>query len=127
MSYRPPQRIDEIRPGYYRLRHVKNGPWIAASIEIRGNLILLTQDATPPTAQCTANEYADMVISAVIEGEAFRHPIIRCVWFGVPIEAAEHAHMLREAAWARANAPRHPLANPDRPIDVSRIPIKDLF
>lgn len=124
---RPPQRIDEVTPGFYRRRAVRNGPWIAARIEIADGMIRLTQDATPPTAECSAADYADLVIEAVIEGEAFRHPIISCVWFGTPIERAEYDHLLRTAAWARANAPRHPAANPTKPVDINQLPINDLF
>ena len=28
----PPRRIDAIEPGYFKLRMVKNGPWVAARI-----------------------------------------------------------------------------------------------
>lgn len=122
-----PQRIDEIEPGFFRLRHVRNGPWIAARVELVGGLVRLTQDAKPPSCECSTAEYADLVVAAVIEGEAFSHPIIRCLWFGVRIAEAEYQHMLRVAAWARANAPAHPLANPGKPVDINVIPIRDLF
>lgn len=124
---RAPQRIDEVQAGFYRLQAVRNGPWIAARITIEGNTITLEQDTSPPTVSVGAGDYADLVIDAVIEGEAFGHPIIRAVWFGVRIERAEYDHLLRTAAWARANQPSHPAANPTKPIDLNRLPITDIF
>ena len=123
---RQPQRIDEVTPGYYKVRRVRNGPWIAAEIIIQGAMIIVTEDGAP-SGEVSASAYADLVIDATIEGEAFRHPVLRCAWFGVPIDATEYRHLLTLAAWARANAPDHPAANPDKRIDMGNVPITDIF
>jgi hypothetical protein len=124
---RPPQRIDQVRPGYYRIRRVKNGPWIAAEIIITNGMVFATEDNVPSFEGLQLTELANMIVEAVMGGDAFRHPVLRTLWFGVPIDAAEYKHLLALAAWARANAPSHPAANPDRPISMHTIPITDIF
>ena len=123
---RQPQRIDQVEPGFYRVRRVRNGPWTAAWIAVAGDTITLTQDDCPEV-HVSAAEYADLVIDAVMEGEAFRHPLIACLWFGVPIDRAEYQHLIRLAQWARENQPDHPAANPTKRIDMGKVPITDIF
>lgn len=123
----PPRRIDDVRPGHYRVRRVRNGPWIAAEIIVDNGMVFVTEDGTPSFEGLRLTELADIIVEATVDGEAFRHPVLRCLWFGVPIDRAEYQHLITLAAWARQNAPSHPAANPDKPIDMGRVPITDIF
>lgn len=127
MSDQTPRRIDQIEPGYFRLRLVRNGPWIAAEISIENGMIVIRQDGEIEGEPLHPDALADLITEATIEGEAFRHPIIRCAWFGQRITEAEFLHLLRTSRWAKANNPDHPAANPTKPIDLNRVPITDIF
>lgn len=121
------RRIDEIRPGYYRIRIARRGPWIAACIAVEGDTITVMQDGAPHAETFRADAIADLIIDSVMEGEAFRHPLLRIAWFGEAIDEAEYRHLLALGAWARDNRPSHPAAQPDKPIDLNAVPIADIF
>ena len=124
---RAPLDLNNLRPGYYRIRRVRSGPWIAAELQIADGQIAVTEERETIIAGIPLETLPDLWVEAHIEGEAFRHPLLRLLLFGVPIEAPEYNHMLATAAWARSNARSHPAANPDRPIDLGTIPIEHLF
>jgi hypothetical protein len=123
----PTRRIDLIDPGCYRIRRVRRGPWIPVRITVDDGMITVSELGEPPSASLPVADYLDHVVACTSEGEAFRDPIIRVAWFGQPITEEIHAHMLRLYRWACANDPRHHLANPDRPIDMARIRVRDLY
>jgi hypothetical protein len=127
MRRRAPQRIDQITPGFYRTTLVRNGYPVGAEITLTDGIIGISQDGETLAETFALADLPEIIIEATMEGSAFRHPLLRIIWFGTRIEAAEHAHLLREARWARANNPRHPAANPTKPVDMNDIPIKDIF
>lgn len=127
MRTRPPQRIDEIRPGYYRVRKVRNGPWIAAEITVQDGMILISEDGAGAALGVSSAMYEDLIVESITEGQAFSHPLLRCAWFGEPIDEAEYRHLIALGAWARQHRPSHPAAQPDRPIDRNTVPISDIF
>lgn len=127
MRERPARRIDEVTPGYYRIRLTKGGHPVAAQISIDQGLITVTVNGEPDGTPLPTDQLAETIIEATIEGEAFRHPVLRVAWFGTPIDEAEYRHLLRDARWAKANNPKHPAANPERRVDLNKLPIKDIF
>jgi hypothetical protein len=126
MPDRPPQRIDEIRPGFYRVRRVRSGPWVGAEVALEDGVVTVSFDGEPQ-ASVPHDEVEALIIEAVTEGEAFRHPILAVCWFGEPIDEADYRHLLATAAWARQHRPGHPAANPDKPVDINQVAVKDLF
>lgn len=126
MSFRPPQRIDQIAPGYFSTRLVRGGPPVAAEIRVADGIITVLVNGEP-TGTLACDQLESTIIDAVSEGEAFRHPVLSVAWFGKPIDEAEYRHLLRDARWASANNPKHPMANPDKRVDMGKLPIADIF
>lgn len=124
---REPRPIHTVTPGYYRHRLVMRGPWVAAEIALIGDLVMISVDGGPAIPSIRVGELADTVVSEVAAGGAFRHPLLRVLWFGEAITGSEYRHMLRTSEWARRSAPDHPAANPHKPIDINIIPIGRLF
>ncbi len=124
---REPLRLHALQPGTFKIRRVKNGPWVAAELRIEGGMISATEDGVPVVAPVALADLPDLLIEATLEGEAFRHPLFRLLYFGVRIDQGEHDHMIATAAWARRHSPHSAAANPTKPVDPGRIPIADLF
>ena len=122
-----PRRIDQIAPGYYRYRLVRGGPLMPAQVTIEGTMAYVVVGDGSLRASVDTARYADMVIDAVMNGEAFEEPILRCLWFGEPITQREHAYQLSVLAWARANHPDHPLCHPERPVRMGETPVAAIF
>lgn len=127
MDRREPLRLHDLRPGFYKIRRVPRGPWVAAELIIAAGMISTTEDASPVLAPIPIDTVSDLLVEATMEGEAFRHPLFRLLYFGVRIERPEYEHLIETAAWARLHSRRNPAANPDRPVDPNTIPIADLF
>lgn len=119
----PSRPIDRVIPGHYRVRLVRRGPWVAATIEIRDGTIWISEGDREPRYGCTVAEYLDLVVEHTAEGNAFRHPVLRISWFGEPISARDHAHLVRMERWASENRRDHPAASPKQPIDMGTVPI----
>lgn len=126
-SDRISRRIDEAKPGLYRVRRTRNGPWIAAEITVTAGLIEVIENGVPHAERWPVDNFPTILSDAVMAGEAFGHPLLRILWFGVPIERQEHRALLALSRWAQANDPRHPAANPDRPVNMNDVPIDRLF
>lgn len=127
MPKRPPRPIDQITPGHYRVRLARRGPWVGALIEVTKGTISVVVDGYPHNETWELADLAEITTAAVIDGEAFRHPLLRVAWFGEEIEEADYRHLLAVSRWAREHRPKHPAANPERPVDLGQIPITDLF
>lgn len=126
-STRAPLRLHDLKPGAYRIRRRRDGPWIAARLTIDNGTIVVTEEEVVVLCDLPADGVEAVVIDATIEGRAFNHPLVRLLYFGVPITESVYAHMLATAAWAKQHAQNHPAAHPDLPIDMNTIPIEHLF
>jgi hypothetical protein len=124
---RPPRRIDEVRPGHYRYRRVKKGPWMPAVVTVEDGMIYIVEADARLKVGITADAYADLIVNATMEGTAFESDLIRVVWFGEPIDEAEYRHMLTVLAWARENQPDHPMLRPDEPIVLRQVRVASIF
>lgn len=94
-------------PGYFRLRLVRGGPFVAASID-------LTADGL---WRVTVNGEA-----SAASADPWHCPGMERVWFyGHRIDRAEHDYLLALAAHARRHDPAHPLASPGQRIDLHHI------
>ena len=107
-------RIDQPRPGHYKRRLVRNGPWVPVRIWFHTG---------------ERDEAGDL-----LEDEGLRCELngkradpyeqwVGCA--GYPISKSEFEHMLNVKHWAEENAIDQPEANPRRPIDLGRM--KPLF
>lgn len=123
-SQQPPRRIDQVTPGFYRVRKVKGGPWIGAEIVVQDSMIFVSEDGAPSFDGVSVNALADLIVDCVSDGDAFRHPLLRVAWFGTLITEAEYRHLLAMSNWAQMHAPDHPAANPGKRIDINTLPIK---
>ena len=98
-----PRRVDVPEVGFFSMRLVRLGPYVAARIEHspagwRATIDGQTFEPNPDPA------YAKGVFQ---------------IWHGGKrIREAEYRHMLHVRDWAKREAPRHPAANPRRRINI---------
>jgi hypothetical protein len=98
-----PRRVDVPEAGFFSMRLVRLGPYVAARI-VHG----------PAGWQ------------AIIDGQTFDpHPDpayakgVFQIWHGGRrIRESEYRHMLHVREWAKRESPRHPAANPRRAINI---------
>lgn len=103
-----PRRIDLPTPGLFKLRLVRGGPWVAASID---------QDAEGRWSATIAG-----IQSAAHPDPGMADGVFRIWHYGHVITASEHDYLLERARWAAIHAPDSPEANPERPIHVGSLP-----
>lgn len=97
--------IDTPEPGYFAIRLVRRGPWVAARIvhDESGWWAIIDGVRSPPH------------IDPVYADDVFR------IWHGGRIiEETEYNHILNVREWARKQSPDHPSANPREPIDIAK-------
>jgi hypothetical protein len=101
-----PRQSDTPRPGYYLLRLVRGGPWVAAQVA-----------RDPAGWRC--------MIDGTWEGPAADPWSLRGMetihWSGRETTAEDCQRRIGLARWAKIHEPDHPAANPRRPIDLDRI------
>jgi hypothetical protein len=122
-----PRRIDEIRPGCYRYRVVRGGPWLPARVTIENGMVFIVEADRSLKVGISAETYADLVVDMVMNGKAFDSALLRVLWFGELISESEYDYMLRLIHWAKENHPDHPINHPDRPVKLSAVPVKSVF
>src|SRR5215472_7656856 len=122
-----PRRIDQIRPGSYRFRRVRGGPWLPAMVTIEDGMAFVVEADETLRVGIEASAYEDLVVQAVMEGRALTHPLLAVLWMGEPISPDEYEHMLRLLAWAREHQPDHPLCHPDEPIRLEKVRVSSIF
>ena len=97
-----PRIVDQPEPGFFTTRLVRNGPLVPARIiwhEGEGWQAVVNGEPGPTS-------YDDVVAG------------VDLIWNYCPrISEAEYEFMLAVIAWAEEHEPRHPAANPRRPID----------
>lgn len=96
-----PLPTDQRPPGFYRLRLVSGGPWIAHRIMEADGLFLLLRNGQPTSAAAHADYFAVPGMDRMI--------------YAREISAEEYAALLAAAAEAE---PGHPLADPTQAVDL---------
>jgi hypothetical protein len=112
--------ISRPEPGFYRMKRVKGGVWVPVRVW--------------RPCRCTIggeaeHEWSDACdrhppLRALIDGHEDADPLPLWTWLH-PITEAEYWFLVEDHAWARANAPELPEADPQRPVDLGKM--KPLF
>lgn len=101
--------IGSPEPGFFRVRLVRGGPYVAARIFL------------PCPIDPDFGHYMDRSrhLMAEINGSVYAS-LLRVFWVwttGQPVSAGEFQYLADLAAWCRHNDSRDPMANPRKPID----------
>jgi len=106
------RQIANPRPGFFRLRQTKGGPWAPALIYRPCPL-----EAPPDGAWQWLDRWPHL--AADIAGKV---AVVDKVWtWGQPISAAEYQFLIDDLAWCRRHAQHLPEANPERSVDIGTI------
>ena len=98
-------------PGFYRMRLVKDGPWVPARIWIEDG------ERDPETGELMSDE-----ILRAKTGD--QEADIDDIWGRLQvIPEAEYDYLLARGRWAAKHEPQSPEANPRRPIQSRDIPV----
>lgn len=96
------------RPGYFKMRLVKGGPFVAARIIRLCHCTIGSQGDRPHEWFLTCDRYPPL--SAEINGE---EADVARVWaYGREISPKEYKHPTALREWAEQHAPQEPEANP---------------
>ena len=103
-----PREIARPRPGFFRVRLIKGGPWVAARI------------FQPCPIEMEPEYWNVLDRSPSLEAEINGLPgrVMRIWLSGEEISAAEFHYLLDDAGWCERYAPAEPRANPERAVDV---------
>lgn len=105
-----------LYPGYYRVRLVKDGPWVPVCLEESVEVDELTGEAM-----------GDAVYTLTVDGRVilnFETKYRQWGLFGQKIDQAEYAYMRATTRHAsRYDVAHHPAANPDKPVDLMTCPL----
>ena len=111
--------VDRPRPGHFKTRLVKNGPWVPALIYRPCPWVSPEIDIGPDEWCWPMDRYPPL--EALIND---RPVSIDQVWpYAQVINADEYDHMTADAAWQREHQPDGPKANPTVAVDLSRAPV----
>lgn len=108
--------------GFYRIRLVKNGPWVAAEIALADDIYTVTNAVFGHVWSGTHETLIAETDAALLEGRAFTHPLLRVLLFGQPITPDEYAYLTARRAWATEHARDQPEAAALAPIDLDTMP-----
>jgi hypothetical protein len=117
--------IGDVEPGYYRYRRVRGGPWLPVRLIIEDGMVMAWEDGSPVAHGLTIAAVNDLMATAMMEGEAFTHPLLRLILFAKACSEEDYRFLVAERAWARAN--EEPGSDADRPVDMNTIPIRSIF
>ena len=112
--------LADPRPGYFKLRVVKGGPFVGA--EIRHG-----PGRDPETGEELDRSW---LWEALIGGKHIRPPaadpvnagVFRIWESGVEIAEAEYRFLIADAEWCAAHAPDEPAARPADPVKIADLP-----
>lgn len=111
--------MTDVRPGFYKCRLVRGGPWVAVRV------------AHEPASDPETGETLDRspMWSVEIDGELARAPSPDRDKAGVflteamrPIDEAEYHYLRRVKDHAVKVDPRYPEARPNKRIDIGKLP-----
>jgi hypothetical protein len=119
------RRIDQPLEGFFRMRLVKDGPWVAARIyrqatREKGPVAWPFDMPRPPVPFLYALTYRLPPLRAEINGLPSR---IERVWeFGEETTREEFDFLTAQREWAVERATWHPAANPYEAVDLNKLP-----
>lgn len=97
-----PRPVDRPEPGFFRMKLIRGGPFVAARIG---------HDTAGWWAEIDGQRYAPHPDPAHAEA-------VYRVWHGGHvIPEAEYQHLLAVRGWAEREMPTHPVTHPREPID----------
>jgi hypothetical protein len=101
------------RPGWFKMRLVKGGPWLPARIDQDCYCTVGCEEAHQWTSACDRHPH----LRAVLDG---REVTLERVWTsGREISEGEHSYLVQALAYDRAHGERS--ARADQPIDLDTI------
>jgi hypothetical protein len=116
-----PIQIDVPVAGYYRVRKINGGMWVAVRIWF-GAPIIDGEEQDRSHRWCVE---VDGKTCRFDREAGHRVPLdAHDVWpFAArhPITRGEYGFLRKRAAWARDHAPEHPAAKPHEPIDLRKL------
>lgn len=104
MNDQQPRASDIPEPGTFKCRMVRGGPWVGACVHVT-DTGMWAVDVNGKPAGTNADPWQ-------IEWMQTRY------FYALRITAEEYAYLISIAAWAEANDPNHPAANPTKPIEL---------
>lgn len=111
------RRIDRVSPGWFRMRMVRGGPFVAARIFLPCPIVPCDPDIDP-FEWCRHYDRSRQYL-AEIDGEAA--DVMR-VWTGAEtIRQAEWQYLTDAANWDRVFSPASPAANPRKPVNLRQV------
>ena len=115
-----PRALAKPEPGFYRVRLIRGGPWVAARISY----------GPPPDPETGEPLDRSWFWTVEIDGQLYADPSpswrragVDRVWlFGEKITEAEYDYLLAMRHHAVTHEPALPAAQPDKPVDLLRVP-----
>ena len=117
-----PKSADTPRPGHFKMKLVKGGPWVGARINEKP--CFCTIGGGDENTEHTWTEDCDRSPTPRLIGEiGERETDPGKIWiYGTQITSAEHKYLIDTARWAKKHAPSDPAARPGKAIDLNQIP-----
>ena len=115
------RRIDRPEPGFFKMKLVKNGPWVPA-------LIFLPCPIHEPYGGTHPDDWGthrdrSRQYRAIVAGE--EADVLKVWTWGKKIAQSEHDHLVQVMEWAIQHAPHAPEAMPKQAIKLENM--KSLF
>lgn len=110
-----PREISKPRPGLFKLRLVRGGPWVAARIVHMAARDPVTGEALDRSPLWSA--YVNDELLAEPSPDYVEAKVNRIWEYGRPIDLAEYKFLLAQHRHAARYEPNHPAADPRRAID----------
>jgi len=91
-------------PGWFKVRFVKKGPWVAAKLDIEDGICTVTVDGKEQAREDNHRWIAEI-------GDAV-YPL------GPRIDEPEYLQILAYVQWAQDHSPEDPVLSPRKPINL---------
>lgn len=115
----------DLKPGYYKTRLVKGGPYVAAQLCYGPPLDPETGDPLDRSWRYTVRLNGELQPGCIFSTEqpfaSKDDLLIFRIALSEPIGRHEHDYIVKVAQWCRDNAPGLPEANPFRPVDLNQM------
>lgn len=114
------RRIDQPRPGFFKMKIVKGGCWVGAEIRY-------SSGTDPDAGEPLDRGY---LFEALIGNKHVRPPspdpmkagVFRIWLSAIEIPEREYRFLIADADWCAKHAPEEPQANPKDKIDIVELP-----
>lgn len=114
--------VDRPEPGYFRMRLVRRGPFVACRIWRCCSCTVNGGDENEQHDwQATCDRFPQL--TATVNGEDRSEKLSKVWTYGKPIKRSEYDFMVADAAWLRQHDPEDAKATPTAPVDIKNQPI----